>query len=341
MIDRARRLLGAADRWTMSHAPTRVMRRATEGFLAHEGLQYAGTMAYFAVLSIFQLLVLAVVIGSYALGQGQARDFVIEQVQAGTPLDAETIAAVIDGAIESRGSMTIVSLAFLTWAGLGIFAALSSGIGRVFERVPRRSFLMEKLLGLLLMGLIGVLAIASLVIGIATGVMQSVASELVADLPGGETAVWLIGLLAPMILIFLAFWFIYRTVPNRRLGWMGVLPGAIAATLMWTVLRFGFTWYATSVARYDSAFGPLATGVTLLVFLYFASVVVLLGAEIARASALDDELGRAGAQPAAAPIEGTRPAPPLPRPGIPGAVKLGIAGLVGIVIGRVTKRDEY
>jgi len=341
MFDRARRLLRAADRWTMRRSLTRVLRRAIQGFLAHDGLQYAGTMAYFAVLSVFQLLVLAVVIGSIALGEGEARDFVIQQVEAGTPLDAETIAGVIDGAIESRGSMTFLGFAFLAWAGLGFFAALSNGIGRVFEQAPRRSFVMDKVIGLLLMGLTGALALASLIIGIVTGVLQSAASELVAGTPGGETAVWLIGLLAPMGLILLAFWFIYRVVPNRPVTWMGVLPGAIAATLLWTLLRFGFTWYATSVARYDTAFGPLATGVTLLVFLYFASVVVLLGAEIARASALDDELARAASRPVGGPIEAPRPAPPLPHPGIPGVVKLGIAGLVGIAIGRITKRDEY
>jgi membrane protein len=344
MIDRAKRVIRTADRWTMSHSPTRVGRRAIEGFLAHEGLQYAGTMAYFAVLSVFQLLVLAVVIGSIVLGQGEARDFVIEQVQAGTPLDAGTIAAVIDGAIESRGSMTIVSFGFLAWAALGIFSALSSGIGRVFQGSPPRSFLKDKLIGLILMLLTGGLAVGSLVIGIVTGVLQSAASELVAGVPGGDTAVWLIGLVAPMILIFLAFWVIYRIVPTRPVSWMEVLPGAIAATVLWTALRFGFTWYATSVARYDTAFGPLATGMTLLVFLYFASVIVLLGAEIARASALEDEGGQlVEADPRFLPVPVDPPlaAPPLTRGGLPGIVKLGIAGLIGVAIGRVTKRDEY
>jgi membrane protein len=344
MIDRARRALRFADRWTLRHRPARVGRRAVEGFLAHEGLQYAGTMAYFAVLSIFQLVVLVVVIGSFVFGEGAARDFVIEQVDAGTPLDADTVGGIIDGAIEARGSLTIVGFALLTWAGLGVFSALSSGIGRVFEQAPPRSFLKDKLLGLILMLLTGGLALASLVIGIVTGILQSAATELTADLPGGETAVWLIGLLAPMILIFLAFWFIYRIVPNRPVGWLEILPGAIAATVLWTALRIGFTWYATSVARYDTAFGPLSTGVTLLVFLYFASTIVLLGAEIARASALDDETGLArSVDPRFLPVgvDAPRPAPPLPRRGLPGMVKLAAAALVGAAIGRFTKRDEY
>ena len=139
MIERAKRLVGKLDRWSMRHAFTRISRRAIGGFFAHEALQYAGSMAYFGVLSIFQLLILGIVVGSFFLGEGEARDFVIEQVRAGTPLDADTIAGVIDTAIESRGSMTVIGFGFLLWSGLGIFSALSSGISRAFDNAPPRA----------------------------------------------------------------------------------------------------------------------------------------------------------------------------------------------------------
>jgi uncharacterized BrkB/YihY/UPF0761 family membrane protein len=43
------------------------------------------------------------------------------------------------------------------------------------------------------------------------------------------------------------------------------------------------------VARYESFFGPISAVISLLVFLHFASMVVLLGAEIARANVLEDD----------------------------------------------------
>jgi len=343
MIDRVKGLLRSVDEWTQRHRLPRVSRRAVSGFLAHEALQYAGSMAYFGVLSMFQLLVLGIVVGSFILGEGDAREFVIEQVQAGTPLDADTIAGVIDAAIESRGTLTIVGFGFLLWSALGIFSALSNGISRVFENAPRRPFLQDKLVGLLLMALTGVLAVASLVIGVVTGLLQQAAESALADLPGGGVAVWLIGLIAPILLIFIAFWVIYKVVPNRPVRWGEVLPGAVVAAILWTVLRFGFTWYATSVADYESAFGTLSTGITLLVFLYFASVVILLGAEFARASALDDELGLiSAADPRLLPVPTEPPpAPAAPRGRrIPRPVALIGAAVAGVVIGRLTKRDE-
>jgi membrane protein len=344
MIDRAKGLIADLDDWSMRHRSARVSRRAVSGFLRHEALQYAGSMAYFSVLSMFQLLVLGIVVGSFVLGQGEARDFVIEQVQAGSPIDADTVAGVIDAAIESRGSMTVIGFGFLLWSALGIFSALSNGISRVFENAPPRPFLKDKLVGLLLMAITGMLAIASLVIGIVTGVLQQAADDLLTELPGGGTVVWLIGMLVPILLIFLAFWVIYKVVPNRPVRWLEVLPGAVVAALLWTALRFGFTWYATSIANYDSAFGPLSTGITLLVLLYFASVIVLLGAEFARASALEDEVtgAIAAADPRLLPV----PLDPPPRParparrGLPRLVVLAGGAALGVVIGRLTKRDD-
>jgi membrane protein len=343
MIDRARRLVADLDRWSMRHRRTRITRRAVSGFLAHEALQSAGSMAYFSVLSIFQLLVLAVVVGSFLLGEGAAREFVIEQVQAGSPLEPEVVGGVIDAVIASRGSMTIISFAFLAWGALGIFSALSTGIGRAFENAPPRPFLKDKLIGLLLMVVTGILAVASLVIGIVTGVIQAAAGDLLAGLPGGGTAVWLIGLLAPILLIFVAFWIIYRVVPNRPVTWGEVLPGAVVAALLWTVLRFGFTYYATRIANYESAFGPLSTGITLLVFLYFASVIVLLGAEFARAGALEDEHGRlAAADPRLLPVPVDLPPGParLGKRGISRWAVLGAGALIGLVAGRLSRRDD-
>lgn len=320
---------------------TRVVRSSIEGFLEHEGLQYAGSMSYFAVLSLFQLIVLAVVVLSFFLGEGPAREMVIDIVDQGSPLNAETVGQIIDGAIAARGTMTLISFAFLVWAALGIFSALSNGIGRAFAQAPVRGFVHQQILGLTLMALTGVLVLASFGIGILTGILQRLAERAPLDLPIGEFGIQLIGLVVPVVLIFATLWTIYRIVPNRPVGWRVVLPGAIVGTILWTILRFGFTWYATAIARYDSFYGPLSAGISLLVFLYFASCVVLIGAEVARANALSGESPiravedrRAAADPATRPL---RPA----SGGVPKSAWLAAGAVVGMVVGRFTKRDEY
>jgi membrane protein len=291
MIDRAKQQLArvrdALDAWSQRHRLTRVTRRAAQGFIEHEALQYAGSMAYFAILSVFQLMVLGVVVGSFFLGQGTSRDFVLEQVRLNTPINADTIGNVIDSIIDARGGIGLIGLLFLAWSALGFFSALSRGISRDYVSTETRPFLQDKLLGLGLMALTGVLALLSVVVGVITGIVQDAATDLVTRIPGGQVVLSLIGLLVPLLLVFLALLVLYRVTPNRHLTLAMVWPGALVGAILWTILRVGFMYYATHIAKYDTAFGPISTGISLLVFLYFASVVLLLGAEIVRATAVE------------------------------------------------------
>jgi membrane protein len=292
MIDRARQLWARADRWLDHYRVTRVGRRAVADFLKHEALTNAGSMAYFAMLSVFQLLVLAVVLLSLFLGDGDARAFVVDKVAANSPIDPQTVGAVIDGVISSRGGISIAGFVLLLWSALGAFSALNRGIARAFVAAAPRPFWRDKLVGLGVMATAGGLAVAAILIGFLADVVQSLAGDAVAQVPGGGLALDLLSLLIPILLIFGVFLAVYRITPNRTVTLREVWPGAVVATVLWTLLRIGFTYYATHVAKYDSAFGPIAAAISLLVFLYFASVVVLLGAEVARANVLEDERRR-------------------------------------------------
>jgi membrane protein len=289
MLDRPKRLLRDLDVWSSRYRFTRVARRAFVGFVEHEAPTNAGSMAYFGILSMFQVLVLGVVALSYVVGEGEARRFVIEEVQAGSPVDAETIGAVIDAVIKSRGGISLFGIVFLVFGALGIFSAVNKGISRAFAISTRRPFVQDQLLGLALMAITGLLGVASIVIGVLTGIIQAAAGDAASAVPGGEWALGVIGFVLPLVLIFIAFLVLYRIVPNRRVTLREVWPGALVAAILWTVLRIGFTFYATNIARYDTAFGPISAGISLLVFLYFASLVLLLGAEVARANVLEDD----------------------------------------------------
>jgi len=289
MIDRWERLLAAADRWIGRFRLTRVARRALMGFGEHQGPQLAGSMAYFAVLALFQLVVLSIVVFSLLIGEGDARRVVVERLQEALPLTAGTINQVVDSIIATRGGITVLSVLILAWGALGFFGAVNEGVGRAFAVTTRRPFWQDKLIVLLLMAAAAALAIAALLIGVVSGIAAAFAQRLPGGATGGQLALGLIGLILPILLVLASLMVIYWLVPNRQVRMRQALPGALVATIGWTALRLMFTWYATSVARYESFFGPISTSITLLVFLYFSSAVVLLGAEVSRAVVLEDE----------------------------------------------------
>jgi membrane protein len=48
---------------------------------------------------------------------------------------------------------------------------------------------------------------------------------------------------------------------------------------MWFPLTLAFGWYVTNYATYNIIYGPLGTGIALLVWLYLVSITILVGAE--------------------------------------------------------------
>ena len=103
---------------------------------------------------------------------------------------------------------------------------------------------------------------------------------------GGDVAVALIGSIVPFLLVFIAYWVLYRVVPSQKVTFGDVWPGR-SWRPCWTLLRVGYTVYVTQFANFEDLFGPLAAIITLIVFIYFASVVLLIGAEVARANLIE------------------------------------------------------
>ena len=73
---------------------------------------------------------------------------------------------------------------------------------------------------------------------------------------------------------------LYHFGTNSRERWPNVVPGAVAATLLWFPVTLAFGVYVTRVADYSIIYGSLGTAIATLVWLYLTSFSVLLGAQL-------------------------------------------------------------
>ena len=58
-----------------------------------------------------------------------------------------------------------------------------------------------------------------------------------------------------------------------------IWPGAVFSLVMWLVLSFLFSYYVENIARYSVIYGTLGAVIVLLLWLYLASVMLIMGAE--------------------------------------------------------------
>ncbi|MBS7224433.1 MAG: YihY/virulence factor BrkB family protein [Clostridiaceae bacterium] len=78
-------------------------------------------------------------------------------------------------------------------------------------------------------------------------------------------------------IVFLFVLLVNRLVPNLRLTFRQVLPGALFSFGSWVLISLGFSFYVDKIARYSLLYGSLGTIIVLMLWLYLTSITLLLG----------------------------------------------------------------
>jgi membrane protein len=91
----------------------------------------------------------------------------------------------------------------------------------------------------------------------------------------------LAGRLVPFLLVVGAFTFVYVFVPNTRVSLRAAAIGALAASLMWQIMGWGFATFVANSTKYTAIYAAFATMLILLIWLYVSWLILLIGGSIA------------------------------------------------------------
>lgn len=277
--------------------------RVQERFTADHADQHAAAIGFFAFLSLFPLLLLALsVIGAVMANdpaaQARLADRLLRAIpgfQAAFGEGDSTIRQAIAGVSENAGSLGLVGIGSLLFTGSKVVSSASRAtldILRVEVTVPaarQRIRQLGVLGGLGVVALVGVAATA--LVGSATTLATNEAASLANATIGGGRVVdgallvvttsigTATSLVADFILFLLAYrWLSYGRGPGVSHLWHGALLGAVG----WTSLKvFGATYITRQIARTNASIGALGGVVGLLLLLYLAGRVFVYGLELA------------------------------------------------------------
>ncbi|HSC92108.1 MAG TPA: YihY/virulence factor BrkB family protein [Gaiellaceae bacterium] len=247
-----------------------------EKFFRDRGTHLAAMIAYFALLSLVPLIFLALaVLGIF--GRADESSYLVTELQALFPSQSiSDIVGVVRAIQGNAATLGILGAIFLLWSSLSLFSALESAFNIVYER-PNRPFLRGKALAF-------VLLVASLIVLFAGLVMATFGYALLRDFAPGFVSngvvAYLLSLLVSTSAILLFLVAVYSRLTNAPLGTRDVLPGsALAAVLLqatFQVLPAFFRFSGDAILSLRA----LGTPVLLLIWLYVASNVIVLGAEV-------------------------------------------------------------
>ncbi len=175
----------------------------------------------------------------------------------------------------------IVGAAGAIWAASGAMNAVIKAVNRAYDRVETRPFWKTRLIGVVLVVLMG-LVLAGLLLLIVFGGPLGTAIADKAGLGGAFELVWSV-LRWPIafVAILMFFSLVYYLAPNLDVrSWEWLTPGALVGSVMWLVLSGLFALYTSFSDSYSKTYGTLASGIVLLLWLNYSAFALLFGAEL-------------------------------------------------------------
>ncbi|MDS1139716.1 YihY/virulence factor BrkB family protein [Pusillimonas sp. SM2304] len=249
---------------------------------------YASSMgaaiAFYTVFSIAPLLIIVIAVAGFLWGEDAVRGEVFRQLggQVGQE-GAESVQTLIRSADKpTQGlSATLISIGILLVGATRVFAELQSALDRIWEVPALRQtagwwrMVRARLLSLgLILGL-GFLLLVSLVVSAGLAVLGQWATGL---FPGWEALMQGLNAIASLGIATVLFAVIFKYMPQASIAWRDVWVGAIVTAVLFEIGKVLIGLYVGKSATISSltASGSL---VVVLIWVYYAAQVFLLGAE--------------------------------------------------------------
>jgi len=268
--------------------PVRAIRR----YLGAQGPNWATIIAWNLFFAFFPMVILVVTLVGVALQDPGTRTTVEQQVLAAFPSchaqqsgggTCQIITALNDFR-RSTGLLAIVGIVGLVWTGSGLFSAIENGLNSVYA-CKSRGFIIQKLVAIGMVVIFTVMAVPLVASGSLLSLLQSIPG--VPDVLRSGAVSLVIQVSAGIVDASLLFGVIYFVVPHRKQHVRDILPGAIAAGVLFEALTLVFPLYfklVTNSPQWGQTFGFIFV---LLFYFFLLGQIVMLG------GALNAEIGLA------------------------------------------------
>ena len=277
--------------------------RLVNEFITLRGPYLAAAIAFYAFLSLFPLTIGLITLLHMVSGHTNFEKIIIEGLSEQIPVLTETSGPTfVEQFVSETTDNPAVTSTFtglvLFVAALGVFGAIRESVNIMWGLRRRRSFFMRKIVeGLLMLGAL-LLLFASLIISTVYSFISDVGGDVLDD-PFGVSGFILgfVSWVAPLVMTFGVFTFLYLWLPHTRLRVREVLPIALLAAGIYELAKLVFIVFVHNLAdRFFSLYGSVATLMMFFTFIYVQSTILLAGAMLCAKWVVYLRMRRSGAR---------------------------------------------
>jgi membrane protein len=246
--------------------------------------QMAAALSYYTVFSLPALLLLILAIIGFFIDPTDARGRYMDQIAGLVGAQGgDAMRTMIEHADHPKtGLMAVVGIITLILGATGAFAQLQEALNTAWEVKPDprqgglKRFLVKRVLSFGMILVIAFMLLVSFVISAAVTAFGDLLNNYLGS--GGE----LIGQIVQIVLGLLVTWglfaLMFKVLPDAKITWKDVRVGALVTAVLFTIGRFLIGFYLGR-SESASAFGAAAALAIIFVWIYYAAIILFLGAE--------------------------------------------------------------
>lgn len=242
-------------------------------------------LAYYTIFSLAPFLIIVIAIAGLVFGREAVSGQVVGQIQGLVGQEGATdIQEIISRASQPRQGIiaTIIGVGTLILGATGLFGQLQDALNTIWGVRPRPDLGIKGTIYARLTSFAVVLGVAFLLlVTLVLSTALAAFGDMLSSLMPGEAYVvfWqVINFLISLAITTLLFAMIYKILPDVRIAWSDVWIGALVTAVLFSIGRYLISIYIGN-SDFSQTYGASAAVIVIILWVYFASQIVLLGAE--------------------------------------------------------------
>ena len=261
-------------------------------WIEDDPFQLAAALSYYTLFSLAPLLIIVIAIAGFSFGKEAAQNQIVETIQGMVGREsAQAVQEMIKNASnkpETGMISTLVGIIILMVGAGGVVGQLQTSLNTIWgvELKPGQGIwglIRQRFISFAMILGIGFLLLVSLVI---SAVLSSLTQVLGTFLGGTALVAHVLDLVVSFTFVSVLFAMIYKFLPDVQIHWQDVWIGAAITSFLFTIGKFLIGLYL-GTSGVTSIYGAAAYLITILLWVYYSSLIFFLGAEFTHIYARD------------------------------------------------------
>ena len=238
------------------------------------------------LVTIVPLLLITIsVLGMLVESSTSARQQILSFIQRVMPLASAQAEGLLFSLVEDSGLFGVLGLVGLIWASTRLFGSLRTVLEIIFEIPPeeRLGIVDGKIHDVRMVVVVGSLFLLTISLTTALTWLKNYGVGFLGLDAYNISWFWaLMSLLVAYLITFLMFFFVYRYVPDRWIPRQDAAVAALFSSLLFELAKQAFVAYLAEFSRFLELYGSFTNLVVVAFWVYYSSIVFILGGELAR-----------------------------------------------------------